>query len=124
MNITRRSFIKNLATGLLVAAAPELLLPQRKQWFVPRYAPVGSRVDDGMFVSPAWSLVSRKAPQPISPEVLRAANAWFRAMVQDGCDGAALPAGCIIENVGESPLFIGGCRILPGQAAWVGDCKA
>jgi hypothetical protein len=43
--LTRRTFIKNMATGLLVAAAPEVLLPEpeRKQWFVSRNAPVPDR---------------------------------------------------------------------------------
>lgn len=56
MPLTRRGFIKNLATGLLVAAAPELLLPEppRKQWFVSDNAPVPDR-------SVLWAIVGEQA---------------------------------------------------------------
>jgi hypothetical protein len=45
--LTRRSFLRDIGTGLLVAAAPAVVLaePERKQWFVGRGAPVGSRTD-------------------------------------------------------------------------------
>lgn len=42
--LTRRRFLRDLGTGLLVAAAaPVLVEPERKQWFVSRNAPVPSR---------------------------------------------------------------------------------
>lgn len=44
---TRRRFLRDLGTGLLMAAAPAVVLaePERKQWFVPNGAPVPSRAD-------------------------------------------------------------------------------
>lgn len=40
MNLSRRSFLKGLGTGVAIAAAPAILLPERKIWQVPANAPV------------------------------------------------------------------------------------
>jgi hypothetical protein len=40
MTITRRTFLRSLASGLLVAAVPEVLVPERRFWQVGRNAPV------------------------------------------------------------------------------------
>lgn len=41
--MNRRDFIRSLASGLFLAAAPEVLVPERKMWFVARNAPVLTR---------------------------------------------------------------------------------
>jgi hypothetical protein len=44
--MNRRDFLKGLGLGALYAAAPAILAPpEKKMWFVPSSAPVGSRVE-------------------------------------------------------------------------------
>lgn len=43
--LNRRDFLRAMGVGALTAAAPALIEPERKLWFVGSNAPVGSRVE-------------------------------------------------------------------------------
>lgn len=55
--MNRREFLKAMGLGGLALVAPEIIEPERKLWFVPSNAPVGSRVERlGLGYNPAWDI--------------------------------------------------------------------
>lgn len=70
--MNRRGFLKALGIGALAAAAPELIEPVRKLWFVPSSAPVGSRVERlELGYDPTWDIVDFGHPnRAVSVEMI------------------------------------------------------
>jgi len=104
--LNRRDFLKVLGIGVLGTAAPVILEPERKMWFVPSSAPVGSRVERLTAERTFAGLVPRDgetwsnvAGPPVAPSRARPREAGEPLWCQQ-IDGS----GYAIDSLDEAPV--------------------